>query len=150
MHRAGVAMALLIAMQLGGCTPQAEIKPDEKRKPIPAWKEGAADGTGGSTDSVSPEKLEEIDMFFHRKTAQLQFDCYNTEVEKTHQRYSGNVSIALVVQPGGKASDVKLTGSSLKSEGIETCVVESVKAWEWPDVNAPAPYTGSINFKPAW
>src|SRR5439155_25994090 len=84
-----------------------------------AVKDEAAENRGidpqSDPNSVSPEKLEELDMFFHRKTTQLQFDCYNSEVEKTHKKYQGNLSIALVVNPGGKASDVKLTASSLKS-----------------------------------
>ena len=100
--------------------------------------------------SVSPDKLEEIDAFFRRKAAQLQFDCYNTESEKTGKKYEGHVSVALVVQPGGKAAGVSLTGSTLKSPGIESCIAEAVSGWEWPEVNIGAPYTGTINFKPAW
>ena len=146
MQRAGVAMAVCFAMQLGGCAPKAEIRADQR----PVVAEPARNEAGGGMDSVSSDKLEEIDMFFHRKAAQLQYACYNTEADKNHQKYQGNVSIALVVLPGGKASDVKLIGSSIKSEGIENCVVDAIKGWEWPDVNAPAPYTGSINFKPAW
>jgi hypothetical protein len=158
MRTVQVVLALALAGSAGGCATTGEETRTGQRSS--AVKNEAVGGGSATVDpnAVSPEQLEELDMFFHRKIPQLQYDCYNPEVERTHKKYQGNMSVALVVLPGGKASEVKMTGSSLKSigevaekaEGIETCVLDAIKAWEWPAVNAPAPYTGSINFKPAW
>lgn len=136
-----VVGALGFGVASSGCaTTETKAEPVHARRPPVV----------ANQPSISPEKLEEIDAFFRRKAAQLQFDCYNTEVEKTGKKYEGHVSIALLVEPGGKAANVSLTGSTLNSPGIETCIAGAVSGWEWPDVNTAAPYTGTINFKPAW
>ena len=106
--------------------------------------------TAATSNQIPPEKFEEIDAFFRGKTSTLQFDCYNPEVEKTGKKYQGYVSLLVVVVPGGKAGDVKVVSSSIKSEGIEQCIVAAAKGWEWPDVPQNIPYNGSIAFKPAW
>jgi hypothetical protein len=100
--------------------------------------------------ALTPEKLDELNQFFYRKMGPIQFRCYNDEVEKTHKKYQGNLGLSIMVVPGGKVSSVKITSSSLEAPGIEQCVVEEVKQWEWPEVPTPTPFAGSINFKPAW
>jgi hypothetical protein len=127
------------ATRSGGTTPGSKSEAIQRGEPQVMEQGG-----------VPPEKLDEINHFFYRKMGPLQFRCYNDEVERTHKKYQGNLSLSLVVQPGGKVSDVKVIASSLDAPGIEACVVNEVKQWEWPDVPSPAPYTGSINFKPAW
>ena len=89
-------------------------------------------------------------MLFKRKMQQIQYTCYNKEVERTGKKFEGNLTLSIVVQPGGKANPVKITESSVKSPEMEACVIEDVKSWEWPDVPSPTPYMGSIGFKPAW
>ncbi|MSP63016.1 MAG: hypothetical protein EXR72_22305 [Myxococcales bacterium] len=125
--------------------------------------EKEVEGTGEATSdpsAIPPEKFDELDQYFHGKVATLQFNCYNQEVERTHQKYEGNLSLSILVKPGGKTGSVTVTNSTLHSlaqgadpkaaAGIEECVLSEIKGWEWPEVPAPAPYSGSVNFKPAW
>ncbi len=106
--------------------------------------------TGGDPQAIPAEKFDELNQFFHRKAAQLRFTCYDREVERTHQKYEGNVSLSVMVLPGNKAGEIRVTESSLKNPPIEQCIVEQIRSWDWPEVPAPAPFTGSLNFKPAW
>ena len=133
-------MGLLVATANGCASTSQEVKTEEVREPAQV----------GVT--VPPEKFEEIDRFFRGKTGQLQFDCYNHEVEKTGKKYEGHVSLLVVVVPGGKPADVKIVTSTLKSPGIEECIVNAARGWNWPDVpeGARVPYNGSVAFKPAW
>ncbi len=101
-------------------------------------------------NAVPPEKFEEIDRFFHGKGNKLQFNCYNSVVEKTHKKYEGNITFHMMVEPHGKAGKITISNSSLKSPEIEQCMIDEMKSWEWPDVPTAVPYNGSINFKPAW
>jgi hypothetical protein len=155
--RRGVApVGILVATALPvGCKSGPAAREDA---PTAKKEEPAYNGPTSDPNSVSPEKLEEIDMFFRRTASHLQFECYNAEVDKTHKKYQGNVSFSLVVMPGGKAKQITLTNSTVKSldesheraPGIEECVMRNLGEWEWPEVNAPAPYMASIGFKPAW
>jgi hypothetical protein len=143
---------IVLAVIMAGCAAESEKARSEAT--TAAREETAVESPH---EGVPPEKLEEIDRFFHRMVGGIQFRCYNDEAERTHKKYQGNLSITLMVQPGGKASDVKVLNSTLRAidggeraSGIEQCVLGEMKGWEWPDVPAPAPYTGSISFKPAW
>jgi hypothetical protein len=143
-----MALALVFG---AGCASQSE---KARSAPTAATEETAAETSHGG---VPPEKLEEIDQFFHRMVNGIQFRCYNDEAERTHKKFQGNLSIGVMVQPGGKASEVRVVNSTLRAldsgeraTAIEQCVLSQMKGWEWPDVPAPAPYTGSINFKPAF
>jgi hypothetical protein len=139
-------MAALVGLSLAGCAasqPAQKVDTTAGNNEAPATP--ALVGNG-----VPPEKFEEIDAFFRGKASQLQFDCYNPEVEKTGKKYQGHISLLVVILPGGKATDVNLVSSSLHSPGIEACIVEHARAWEWPDVPSRVPYNGSIGFKPAW
>ncbi len=141
-------LAVVLVLAAFGCG--SSSKETKSEGTTTAQKHSDESATAVDPNAISPEKFDEIAEFFRRKSAQVQFNCYNSEVEKTGQKYEGNVSFSMVVQPGGKVSDVKVTGSTLKSPGIEQCIVDAMQAWEWPDVPGPAPYTGSLNFKPAW
>jgi hypothetical protein len=143
--KAAAAMLMFVTMGMG-CASQAPAERTATGEP--SAEEMAA--TAAAQGAISPEKLEEIDQFFHRKMGQVQYRCYSQETERTGKKAEGMLCLALTVQPGGKASEVRVTHSSLKSPGIERCVLDEMKAWEWPEVPSPAPYTGSINFKPAW
>ncbi len=138
------------SIALAACGASTSEEKKTVATPEDANKEAAEIMSRTDSAAIPAEKFEEIDAFFHRKAAQLQFECYNAEVEKTHQKYQGKVNIMMVVAPGGKLSEVKITASSLKSPGIEQCIIEKTKEWSWPDVPAPAPYQGEIAFKPAW
>ena len=49
------------------------------------------------------------------------------------------------------ASTVHSTDAEkVPAESIGKCVLDNVSQWEWPNLPVPAPYMGSINFKPAW
>jgi hypothetical protein len=137
-----VSMLGLFAMAMSACAASGQKESAETTVPT---HEPATVGV-----TVPPEKFEEIDSFFRSKTGTLQFDCYNHEVERTGKKYQGYVSLLIVVVPGGKASEVKVTSSTIGSPEIEACIVESARKWEWPDVPGRAPYNGSVAFKPAW
>jgi hypothetical protein len=135
-----------------GCGGSSEEENGKGTTPV-AKKGGAEPESEGPTadpSAIPAEKFEEIDAFFKRKAAQLQFTCYNSEVERSHKKFQGNVDITIVVAPGNKLERVKVSRSSLNSPEIEECIVAQMKTWSWPDVPALAPYQGSVGFKPAW
>ena len=133
---------VLGVLALAGCGGATQEAPRENTTP--------ATDEGGEAKAIPPEKFEEIDHFFKGKGADLQFACYNPAVDKTHKKYEGAVTVAVTVEPGGKAADVKLVNSTIGSEDIEQCVLKEARSWDWPDVPAAAPYSGTVTFKPAW
>jgi hypothetical protein len=125
-----------------GCSGPAQETRQETAEP--------ATNEGGEAKAIPPEKFEEIDHFFRGKGADLQFACYNPAVEKHGKKFEGAVTVSLMVEPGGKAGDAKILNSTLHAPDIEQCVLKEIGTWDWPDVPTAAPYTGTVNFKPAW
>jgi hypothetical protein len=141
-----VALASALAAALVGCASPGQ----KQRAAATAGPAEAAPAPAAIGITVPPEKFEEIDNFFRGKASQLQFTCYNPEVERTRKKYQGFVSLLVMVAPGGKAQEVKIINSSLGAPGIEECILSQARAWEWPDVPAQVPYNGTLGFKPAW
>ncbi len=127
-----VALLPLLALGCGGSSEE-----ENGKGTTPVAKKGGEpvedNGPTADPNAIPAEKFEEIDAFFKRKAAQLQFTCYT-----------------LVVAPGNKLERVKVSRSTLNSPEIEECIVAQMKTWSWPDVPALAPYQGSVGFKPAW
>src|SRR5579883_2996498 len=88
----GAASIVAIALCGNGCaTTGAEAKPAANAN---ASAETAEAPQGGEVvQGVPPEKLDELNEFFYRKMGPIQFRCYNDEVEKTHKKVQGNLSL---------------------------------------------------------
>ena len=154
-----VSVGVLCFSAFGCATTDSENARPRARQA--AVQDPTREGEGGERfdpNAISPEKFVELDQFFRNKATQLQFNCYNDEVEKTRKKYQGNITIAVVVLPQGKSRDIKIINSTLRVEGgepgsasnLEQCVTAEVAKWGWPEVPSAAPYTGSVSFKPAW
>ena len=86
-----------------------------------------------------------------RRASPLQYRCYTSVLERTGGKMiDGDLGLSMVIEPGGKATEVKITRSTLKSPDIEKCVLDELRSWVWPDVPGPAPYAPSIMFKSAF
>src|SRR5262245_57834943 len=96
-------------------------------------------------DGVTQEQQEAIDTMFRRKAQELQ-SCWQDEYERTKNcKLEGNVTVGLTVMPRGKAQNVRILESSMKSPDLEKCVVQTVSTWGFPEVNAPCPYMRTVH-----
>lgn len=101
--------------------------------------------------SIPPETYDQLQLFFQRRASPLQYRCYTSVLERTGGKMiDGDLGLSMVILPGGKANEVKITRSTLNSPDIEKCVLDELRSWVWPDVPAPAPYAPSILFKSAF
>ena len=101
-----------------GCKSGPETKGETARavtsQPAAA-EEGSGNSEGAVAGAATPDQIEAVDMFFRQKAKRLQFQCYNSEVDKTHRKYEGNITISVMVLPGGKMKDAKLINNTLRS-----------------------------------
>jgi hypothetical protein len=164
-------IGLCVLVAVAGCATQGEET--RRSSTTPRRQEQASVGEAGDPSAISPEKFEELDMYFRKKADHLAHVCYNAEVEKTGKKFEGNLTLSMVIHGSGKkapadgeegdsghakAQAIKVTGSTLRmiggeagtGKGIEECVIAEVQSWEWPDVPANAPYSGSLSFKSRW
>lgn len=81
---------------------------------------------------IPEEKFEEIKRTFERK-AGLVARCFPEavaagEVDKNDRI---KLTVGVVIQPNGSASDIEILGTSKRSETIETCMVRTISRWEF-------------------
>ncbi len=99
--------------------------------------------------SVDTEAYAEISAFFARKRPQVT-QCYNNAFADVDpgKRGKGYVTLIMEVLPSGKAENVRVAQSTLKSEAVETCLVGLVSRWILPRPAERMTFTFSYEFTP--
>ena len=101
-------------------------------------------------DVVPPEKLEEIELILERKQKDVAH-CWTDEAERTHNR---NLVIDLMlkftIEKEGRANDVQILKDSVSSKEFESCVLEMVKAFDFPAIPSSQEMTWQYKLKPLY
>ena len=101
-------------------------------------------------EGIPPDKLDEVQSIFRRKTTTVQ-SCYTDEMERNgNKKIEGDVALSMTLAPSGKAENVKVERSTLKSPAIEECVVTQVRSWDFGPLPSRGFFTWTFNFKPAY
>lgn len=106
---------------------------------------GAVTQTDGAADMVAPEKLEEITRLLDRKRG-IMSRCLAIAVDNKElpKNSHGQITLDIVITPGGHADPIKVIKSSLESKSLEECVIGHVKSIQFPDL--PKPYPTSYTY----
>ena len=138
--RAGVFVSMSMMSALGCATSEGEervtvVRPEEK----PAE-------TGG----IPPDKQAEIQLLLQQRDPST-LKCYQDVLDEKHTRtFKGSVTVELTVVPGGKASDVRVTGGSLNNKDVSDCLIAKLKDFEYPDVPSAGTMQYVYRFEPAY
>jgi hypothetical protein len=136
MRISGVALVLFVV----GC---AESAPSQRHESSGGTSESQQ--TQPDPASVTPERMDAIERLFARKTSDLQA-CWTEEYEKSKNRkFETEITLSLVVDPTGKASDVTVVKASNRNADIEGCVTKAVASWSFPEGRASMPITRTVH-----
>jgi outer membrane biosynthesis protein TonB len=102
-----------------------------------------------SAASVDPQAYAELSAFFARKRPHVS-QCYANAFAQVEpqQRGAGYVTVAMDVLPSGRAENVRVADSTLKSAEVEGCVTALVSRWILPQPAQRMAFTFSYDFKP--
>jgi hypothetical protein len=83
---------------------------------------------GGCNAQLSPNVKRDIDAKMRAQQGAIQ-GCYQTAVggKIGPETPKGSVTLSFSVLPSGKATDVKVKSSQLKSKTLEACIVQHAK-----------------------
>src|SRR4051812_42920413 len=108
--------------------------------------EESAAPTGG----IPPDKQAEIQLLLQQRDPST-LKCYQDVLdEKKSRAFKGSVTVELTVVPGGKASDVRVTGGSLNNKDVSDCLIAKLKDFEYPDVPSAGTMQYVYRFEPAY
>ena len=109
----------------------------------------APPATEATEADVDTDAYSQLNEFFARKQPHVT-QCYNNafvDVEPA-KRQKGYVAVSMDVTPHGRAENVRVSDSTLKSEAVERCVVELVSRWALPRPAERMAFTFSYEFRP--
>lgn len=136
--------ALSVAVALVAC---GGGKKHEDTSPGPAGDDIAKpEGNDGAV--VPPDTMDEIQRSFdRRRTAVSRCLSMAVDAKELPKASHGKVTLAVTVEPGGKAGEVKVIRASLESKSLEECVIARVREIQFPSVPQPFPTTYTYGFE---
>ena len=106
--------------------------------------------TSAPTGGIPPDKQAEIQLLLQQREPST-LKCYQDVLDEKHTRaFKGSVTVELTVAPGGKASDVRVTGGSLNNKEVSDCLIGKLKDFEYPDVPSSGTMQYVYRFEPAY
>jgi hypothetical protein len=132
--------AVLVVLGFFGCA-----ETSGETRPSRSSENSSREGSSVDPSAMSPERADAIERVFARKAGELQ-NCWSEEYEKSHNRkLEGDLSLLLMISPGGKPSNVKITHSTMNNDSVESCVTKAVKEWNFPEGASEVPYTRTVH-----
>jgi TonB family protein len=128
---------------LGGCAaskPQGEpqytiIRPNEQ-----------ASATGG----IPSDKEAEIQLKLQQREPSAR-KCYQDVLNEKHDRaFQGTVKVLIAIEPSGHASQVKVVGGSLADQTVQECLVQTIREFDFPQLEQAGEVQYEYRFRPAY
>src|SRR4051812_35861083 len=126
-QRAFLTLVLLTAAV--GCAtsdPQAEPRYNIIKPEAPKVEEGG----------IPPERQAEIQLVLQQRDASTR-GCYQTVLnEKNDRAFQGTVRVIMTLGTNGSATGVRVAGGTLNNSEVQNCLVETIKGFEFPKLEA--------------
>ena len=143
MKLSAMLFATGVCLSLGACATSGS----EDRPPvIVRGGEEIRLDTGG----IPPDKQADIYLVLNQRDASAR-KCYQDVLnEKKTREFKGTVKILLTLNTNGTAKAVKIMGGTLNNREVETCLVETVKQFEFPKLDRPGDLQYEYTFEPQY
>jgi hypothetical protein len=134
-----VRLAMLMAATVGlvACGGKGKA---EDTGPDEGMAEGEGEGDYAEGDPCAggmcpPEKLEQIQNELNRKRG-VATRCLTDAVDagEADKNAHGKIVVEFVIQRNGQAKDISIVKSSIKSQVLESCIVDVIAKISFPDI----------------
>jgi hypothetical protein len=99
---------------------------------------------------IPADKQEEIQLVLKQREPSVR-KCYQDVLNDKHDRgFQGTVTVLIHFEPPGKATDVRVIGSTLNSPEVEGCLAAQLKAFEYPELQQGGDFQHEYMFRPAF
>jgi hypothetical protein len=137
----GFTAALLVGSAWLGCA----TDPSAGRVQVIHPPEQVAEAGG-----IAPDKQAEIQLLLQQREPSTT-KCYSDVLNEKHDRaFKGSVSVIIVLEPSGQASDVRIASSTLDNKEVHDCLIEKIKGFEFPQIEHSGSMQYVYQFQPAY
>ena len=142
-------IAMLFAMgtcfALGACATSG----GDENKPAPVVVR-ADNVMRVDTGGIPPDKQADIYLVLQQRDASAR-RCYQDVLnEKKTRDFKGTVKILLSLNTNGTAKAVKIMGGTLNNKDVETCLIQTIKEFEFPTVDRAGDIQYDYKFEPQY
>jgi len=107
---------------------------------------GPSDTSGANT----AEQMEEVQKTVRNGQSAI-INCYTEEMERQKdKKLAGNVMVKMLIGTRERAEQVEIGERTLNAPTLHACIIQTVKSWEFPRLNAPSWFTYPFEFSPAY
>jgi hypothetical protein len=104
----------------------------------------------GSTGGIPPDKESEIQLLLQQREPSAR-KCYQDVLNEKHDRaFQGTIKVLISIEPSGKASQVKVLGGTLADQGVQQCLVDTLREFEFPQLSQAGEVQYEYRFRPAY
>jgi hypothetical protein len=147
MRMNAILFAMGTCLALGACASTSGAGDDDK--PIPVIVRGGDEMTV-NTGGIPPDKQADVQLVLQQRDASAR-RCYQDVLNEKHTReFKGTVKIMLSLNTNGTAKAVKITGGTLNNQDVESCLVQTLKDFEYPKLDRPGDVQYEYKFEPQY
>ena len=105
------------------------------------------------TGGIPPDKEAEVQLLLQQRNPST-LKCYSDVLNEKHDRaFKGTLIVLLSLEPSGgqsKAADVKIIGGTMTDKEVTSCVVDKLKEFDYPEIQAAGTMQYVYRFEPAY
>ena len=105
------------------------------------------------TSGIPPDKEAEVQLLLQQRNPST-LKCYSDVLNEKHDRaFKGTVIVLLSLEPSGgqsKAADVKVIGGTMTDKEVTSCVIDKLKEFDYPEIQAAGTMQYVYRFEPAY
>lgn len=105
------------------------------------------------TSGIPPDKEAEVQLLLQQRNPST-LKCYSDVLNDKHDRaFKGTVIVLISLEPSGsqsKAAEVKVIGGTMTDKEVTSCVVDKLKEFDYPEIQAKGTMQYVYRFEPAY
>jgi hypothetical protein len=106
--------------------------------------------TAGPSGGIPPDREAEIQLVLQQREVSTR-KCYQDVLnEKNDRAFQGTVKVLIALETTGQARDVKVVGGTLGNKEVESCLVDTIKRFEFPQLAQSGDVQYEFQFRPAY
>jgi hypothetical protein len=146
MRLTAILLGMGTLLSLGACASSGSTR-DEGAPPVVVRNdEEIRVDTGG----IPPDKQADIYLVLNQRDASAR-KCYQDVLnEKKTRDFKGTVKVLMTLSTSGEATQVRITGGTLKNKEVEDCLVSTVKEFEFPKLERGGDLQYEYTFEPQY
>ena len=108
------------------------------------------DETAPPQGGIAPDKEADILLVLQQRETSTR-KCYQDVLnEKQDRSFAGSMKVLISLNTNREASSVKVVGGTLTDADVASCLVDTIKRFEFPELRQPGEVQYEFQFRPAY